>query len=93
MELTKKKLIAILVAAFLAGGVLTAGVGFAVCKGALGYVSMPKDEYNSMKSTYEHFGKAEQLYETINDSYYKDVDKQDLIDGACKGLVAGLGDP
>ena len=29
----------------------------------------------------------------INDSYYKDVDKQDLIDGACKGLVAGLGDP
>ena len=38
MELTKKKLIAILVAAFLAGGVLTAGVGFAVCKGALGYV-------------------------------------------------------
>ena len=31
MELTKKKLIAILVAAFVAGGVLMAGVGFAVC--------------------------------------------------------------
>ena len=64
MELTKKKLIAILVAAFLAGGVPTAGVGsIAVLpKARLGYVSMPKDEYNSMKSTYEHFGKAEQLY-------------------------------
>ena len=93
MELTKKKLIAILVAAFLAGGVVTAGAGFAICKGALGYVSVSRDEYNSMKDTYERFGKVEQLYETINSSYYKDVDEQDVVDGACKGLVAGLGDP
>ena len=34
MQLTKKKLIAILVAAFLAGGVVTAGAGLAICKGA-----------------------------------------------------------
>lgn len=93
MELTKKKLIAILVAAFLAGGVVTAGAGFAICKGALGYVGVSRDEYNSMKDTYERFGKVEQLYETINSSYYKDVDEQDVVDGACKGLVAGLGDP
>ena len=69
MELTKKKLIAILVAAFLAGGVVTAGAGFAICKGALGYVSVSKEEYNSMKDTYERFGKVEQLYDTINESY------------------------
>lgn len=93
MELTKKKLIAILVAAFLAGGVVTAGAGFAICKGALGYVSVSKEEYNSMKDTYERFGKVEQLYDTINESYYRDVDEQDVVDGACKGLVAGLGDP
>ena len=93
MELTKKKLIAILVAAFLAGGVVTAGAGFAICKGALGYVSVSKEEYNSMKDTYERFGKMEQLYDTINESYYRDVDEQDVVDGACKGLVAGLGDP
>lgn len=93
MELTKKKLIAILVAAFLAGGVITAGAGFAICKGALGYVSISKDEYDSMKDTYDRFGKVEQLYNTINSSYYKDVNEQDVVDGACKGLVAGLGDP
>ncbi len=93
MELTKKKLIAILVAAFLAGGAVTAGAGLAICKGALGYVSMSKDEYDTMKDTYEHFSKAEQLYEAINENYYKDIEEQDVVDGACKGLVAGLGDP
>ena len=77
----------------MAGGVVTAGAGFAICKGALGYVSVSKEEYNSMKDTYERFGKVEQLYDTINESYYRDVDEQDVVDGACKGLVAGLGDP
>lgn len=28
----------------------------------------------------------EQLYDTINESYYRDVDEQDVVDGACKGL-------
>ena len=93
MQLTKKKLIAILVAAFLAGGVVTAGAGLAICKGALGYVGVPADKYSSMKETYERFGKLEDLYETIDSSYYKEIDEQDLIDGACKGLVSGLDDP
>ena len=46
-----------------------------------------------MKETYERFDKLEDLYETIDSSYYKEIDEQDLIDGACKGLVSGLDDP
>ena len=92
-NLTKEKFIAILVAAFLVGGAVTAGGCLAVCKGALGYVSVSKSEYDEMKDTYNRFAKLEQLYETIDGSYYKDVDEIELVDGACKGLVEGLGDP
>ncbi len=92
-NLTKEKFIAILVAAFLVGGAVTAGGCLAVCKGALGYVSVSKSEYDEMKDTYNRFAKLEQLYETIDSSYYKDVDEIELVDGACKGLVEGLGDP
>ncbi len=92
-NLTKEKFIAILVAVFLVGGAVTAGGCLAVCKGALGYVSVSKSEYDEMKDTYNRFAKLEQLYETIDGSYYKDVDEIELVDGACKGLVEGLGDP
>lgn len=93
MKLGKKKLIAYVAAAFLAGSVFTGAAAFAVCKGALGYVGVSKDDYKAMSDTYEKYGKLEQLYDSIDTYYYKDIDKEALLDGAYKGLVSGLGDP
>lgn len=39
------------------------------------------------------FVKLYHVYDTLNQDYYKDVKKEDLIDGAIKGMVSGLKDP
>lgn len=39
------------------------------------------------------FVKLYHVYDTLNQDYYKNVNKQDLIDGAIKGMVEGLDDP
>lgn len=38
-------------------------------------------------------GEFEEVYELINDSYYKDVDKKNLIEGAINGMLGALDDP
>lgn len=35
----------------------------------------------------------EEVYDLINDSYYKDVDKEQLINGAINGMLSSLDDP
>ena len=89
----KKKFVICIVAAFLAGSVVTGGACAAVFNGALGYVKMSKKDYDEMSGVYERYSKLESLYETINKNYYSDVDDDALLDGACKGLVSGLDDP
>ena len=93
MEMKKKKFVICIVAAFLAGSVVTGGACAAVFNGALGYVKMSKKDYDEMSGVYERYSKLESLYETINKNYYSDVDDDALLDGACKGLVSGLDDP
>lgn len=41
----------------------------------------------------EALGEFEEVYELINDSYYKDVDKDELINGAINGMLSSLEDP
>lgn len=89
----KKKFIIYLIVAFLVGALVTGAGAVIVAKGALGYVGVPKDEYKLMSETYRKYGKLEQLYQNMDRYYYKDVNEQDVLDGAYKGMVAGLGDP
>lgn len=79
MQISRKKFIAVIVAAFLAGGVLTGGV-FALSSGQDGY---DKDKY----------AKLDEVYRQLDENYYKEADDEALMDGACKGLVEALGDP
>lgn len=79
MQISRKKFIAVIVAAFLAGGVLTGGV-FALSSGQGGY---DKDKY----------AKLDEVYRQLDENYYKEADDEALMDGACKGLVEALGDP
>lgn len=39
------------------------------------------------------FEKLYTAYDTLKESYYKEVDKQQLIDGAINGMLESLGDP
>lgn len=86
-------MIAFAAAAFAAGIIIGAAAFFAVSHGVLGAVSVPKQEYEQMISTYERFGKLELIYESIEQNYYKDIDEEALVTGAEKGLVDALGDP
>lgn len=79
MWISRKKFIAVVVAAFLAGGVL-AGGAFAFGSGLGGYDK-------------EMYSKLDEVYQQIDENYYKEADNGALIDGACKGLVEALGDP
>ena len=93
MQVTKKKLIAYLIIAFMVGVLATEGVGLLVKGGITGSVKVSKEEYDAMSTVYEKYGKLEQIYQTVDKYYYKDLEEQNLLDGAYKGLVAGLGDP
>ena len=46
-----------------------------------------------MSQTYQRYGKLNQLYNTVNTTFYDDVNEESLMEGAYKGLVSGLGDP
>lgn len=93
MEIKKKRLVIYVVAAFLAGAAVTGGACAAVFNGALGYVKVSKSQYDDMSEVYERYGKLGQLYDTITSSFYKEVDEDAMMEGAYKGLVAGLNDP
>ncbi len=93
MEIKKKRLVIYLVAAFLTGAAVTGGACAAVFNGALGYVKVSQSQYDDMSEAYDRFAKLNQLYDTVTSSFYKDVDEDAMMEGAYKGLVAGLGDP
>lgn len=89
----KRKFILCLVAAFLVGAAVTGGVAAVVSGGAFGYVRVAKSDYDDMAEVYERYGKLNSLYDAVETSFYKDVDGEDMMEGAYKGLIAGLGDP
>lgn len=93
MEIKNKRLVIYVVAAFLAGAAVTGGACAAVFNGALGYVKVSQSQYDDMSEVYERYGKLDQLYDTITSSFYKKVDEDAMMEGAYKGLVAGLNDP
>ncbi len=45
------------------------------------------------KSDYDRFVKAESIYSSIQNSYYTDVNEEELTTGMYKGIVEGLNDP
>lgn len=52
----------------------------------------PKSEYTKSNSANE-IAEFKEVYDLIGDSYYKDVDKSKMIDGAINGMLSSLEDP
>ena len=51
-----------------------------------------KDEYTK-SSNINELAEFKEVYDLIGDSYYKDVDKSKMIDGAINGMLSSLEDP
>ena len=72
---------------------MTGGAAALINNGLFGSVRVDADDYSVLMDTYERYGKAEQLYMTLEENYYKDIDEDDVMTGLYKGMVEGLGDP
>lgn len=77
MQIGKKKFIVCLVAAFFAGTMVSGGI--------LKIMSNSSNE--------DKYAKLDELYKNVEENYYMDINEKDMMDGACKGFIAGLGDP
>jgi len=73
------------------GGLMYGGMQIAVMAN-VGTVQVPVSEYENLKYMNEKYAKLEQLYQTIEDNFYKDVDTNSLEIGIYKGLFSGLDD-
>lgn len=55
-----------------------------------------EDTVTISREEYEYYQQLKQvagLMDAVNQYYYKEPAQQDMLDGACAGLLAGLGDP
>lgn len=57
-----------------------------------GTVTISKDDYEKLTQIESDFGSLEELKDYISGHYYQNVSTEELITGAKKGLVDGLGD-
>lgn len=92
MEIKKKKLIIFIVAAFVAGSLITGGIAAVVVSGFPASVKVEKDEYELMSEAYKRYGKLDNIYQSIDKYYYQSVDDDKLLEGAYRGMVEALGD-
>ena len=94
MTIKKRNLVLLLIVAFLLGGTIAAGSVILIENGVLGgTVKVSKKNYNYYQKLYERYGKLDQLYDELENSFYKKPDEEQMATGMYKGLVAGLGDP
>ena len=52
-----------------------------------------KTNCKKIVSSDSYLKEFEEVYDLINESYYKEVDKKTMIDGAINGMINSLGDP
>lgn len=57
------------------------------------YTQLTTDDYNILAETYERFGKLDYLYNSLKETYYKDLSDEDMMNGIYKGLFGSTGDP
>ncbi len=92
VSISKNKLILVIIAAALIGGVLTfMGTNLKYLTGN-GTMKVDVEEYSKLTESYEQFEKLDTLIDTIHQNYYKDVKTEDLLTGAYRGIFTALGD-
>lgn len=57
-----------------------------------GRVTISVEDYNQLMDMYSKYGKAEEVWDMVENQYYTEVKDEDLKTALIKGLVAGTGD-
>lgn len=92
MTMKKRTFALILCLTLIVGGSLTyGGIQLAILAN-IGTVQVPVAEYENLKYMNDKYAKLEQLYQTIEENFYKDFDTDALEIGMYKGLFSGLDD-
>lgn len=72
-------------------GVYMQGTVFAKLAG--GRVIISETNYNYLMELYSKYSKMEALQSFVDNNYLEEVDKDEMMDGAFKGMLASLNDP
>jgi carboxyl-terminal processing protease len=73
------------------GGLMYGGLQVAI-QFNVGNVQIPVSEYENLKYMNDKYAKLEQLYQTIEENFYQEIDADTLEIGIYKGLLSGLDD-
>lgn len=91
--MTKKRTIIFMALLLLITNVITFGMTNLVTLQFKQKVIIPKDEYQALTQNYNEFSKLSSIKKYIENSYLREVNNDDLVDGQIKGMVAALNDP
>lgn len=95
VEIKKRNLIIIIVAALLFGCLGTGGAMYALAaaggSGGEGR-QISKEDYAEYQHYKETYGKLDELKEFVSENYYEEISDEELMNGIYKGLFAGTGD-
>ena len=89
IQLKNKTLIGLLIAALLVGVCMS----FGAIKLMPGMELLYGSQLSKYKQTESRYGKLDQLYDVLENNYYKDLDEDSISEGLAKGLFYGTGDP
>lgn len=95
VSITKAFLIILIVLSIIAGGALAFIVINPNVLGLIssdGRITISMDDYNDLIELYDRYGKAEFVRREIKNTFYTDVEDQDLETALIKGLVEGTDD-
>jgi len=92
MSIKKKTFVFSLIAAVLAGALIMFGASELLNSLGVGTVRVSAREYKHLEYMDKKYAKVEELWQAIEDNYYKDVNEKDLKTGMYRGLFDGLDD-
>ena len=92
VAIRKRKFIFLIMISVIVGFVVAGVIGtvFLITNDS---VILSNKQYENLKYMTDKYSKTEQLYNTIQENYYKTVEDEPLLEGMYKGLFYGLKDP
>ena len=92
VAIRKRKFIFLIMISVIVGFVVAGVIGtvFLISNDS---VILSNKQYENLKYMTDKYSKTEQLYNTIQENYYKTVEDEPLLEGMYKGLFYGLKDP
>lgn len=91
--MSKRKLVIIMIILLIVTNIMTFGISNLLIIKHKENVVLPAKEYEKLVTSYKKYSKANELEKHIEDSFLREVDKDDLDEGLLKGMFQALEDP